>query len=86
MYQLLFSFSLALHEFHIFFLTINHIIAISNKVSMKYINISDNKKSATIGIANARDSAWDDNTISASPDCFATLFLEIIFSECASRL
>ena len=53
---------------------------------MKYINISDNKESATIEIASTRSIAWDDNTVSVLPDCFITPSLEIDFSECAGRL
>ena len=53
---------------------------------MEYINIGDNKESATIGIAGARGIAWDDNTVSAPPDCFITPSLEIDFSEYAGRL
>ena len=86
MYRLLFSFSLVLHEFHIFFLTMNYIIAISNKVSIEYINISDIKESTTIGMTSARGIAWDDNTVSASPDCFITPSFKIDFLECAGRL
>jgi len=53
---------------------------------MEYINIGNNKKSTTIGIAGARGSVWDDNTVSVSPNCFATPSLEIIFLECAGQL
>ena len=53
---------------------------------MEYINIGDNKESATIGITSARGIAWDDNTVSALSDCFITSSLEIDFSECAGRL
>ena len=76
MYQSLFSFGLAFHEFHIFFLTMNHIIAISNKVSIEYINIGDIKESATIEMTGAKGIAWADDTASASPDCFTTLLLK----------
>src|SRR6266496_4876180 len=85
MYRSLFSFGLArsqkdlLHEFHIFFLTTNHIIAISNKVSMEYINISDIKELATIGIAGARGISWDNGTASAPPDSKGIPSLEINF-------
>src|SRR2546423_12439322 len=48
MYRSLFSFSLALHKFHSFFLTTYHIIAISSKVSMEYIIISNIKELASI--------------------------------------
>ena len=53
---------------------------------MEYINIGDIKKSATIEITGARGIAQADDTASAPSDCFATPFLEIIFSECADRL
>jgi len=39
---------------------------------MKYINIGDIKKSATIGMTGARGIVWDDNIVSAPPDCFIT--------------
>ena len=53
---------------------------------MEYINIGDIKKSTTIGMTGARGIAWDDNIVSALPDCFITPSLEIDFSECAGRL
>ena len=64
----------------------SHIIAISSKVSMEYINIGDIKESATIGIAGTRGIAWDNNTVFAPPDCFITPSLEIDFLECTGRL
>ena len=64
----------------------NHIIAISNKVSMEYINIGDIKEFIIIGITSARGIAWADDTASTPPDCFATPFLKIIFLEYAGRL
>ena len=53
---------------------------------MEYINIGDIKESATIGMTGARGIAWDDNTVSAPPDCFITPSLEIDFSKCAGQL
>ena len=53
---------------------------------MEYINISDIKESATIRMTYARGIVWDDNTVSAPPDYFITLSLEIDFSKYADQL
>src|SRR4051812_21786738 len=74
MYQSLFSFSLALHKFHSFFLITYHIIAISSKVSMEYIIIGDNKELAMIGAVTGKDTIstlpaeiiWDESFIGGS--------------------
>src|SRR5437763_9646702 len=61
MYQSLFSFGLALHKFHSFFLITYHIIAISSKVSMEYIIISNIKELTSIEAVVGKD------TVSAPP-------------------
>jgi len=47
--------SLFFHKFHSFFLTTSHIIAISNKVSIEYIIISNIKEFASIGAVADKD-------------------------------
>src|SRR2546430_2554868 len=66
------------HKFHSFFLTTSHIIAISSKISMKYIIIGDNKELASIEAVIGKDTIsappaeiiWDESSIGRSEGIF----------------
>ena len=70
-----------------YFLTTNHITAISSKASMEYVTIGDTRELVMTGtVTDARGISWDNGTASAPPNCFATPSLEINFSEYAGQL